>query len=86
MLGDLFGYDYRLKDPRCEAFHQITNYAFFDRNFNDFGLHYFNMQVDFYFQLLRRFHPEFLTTGCGRRCATSSNRPISIPTKIRAPS
>lgn len=60
LLGDLFGYDYRLKDPRCEAFHQITNYAFFDRNFNDFGLHYFNMQVDFYFQLLRRFHPEFL--------------------------
>jgi anaerobic magnesium-protoporphyrin IX monomethyl ester cyclase len=61
LLGDLFGYDYRLKDPRCEAFHQITNYAFFDRNFNDFGLHYFNMQVDFYFQLLRRFHPDFLS-------------------------
>ncbi len=61
LLGDLFGYDYRLKDPRCEAFHQVTNYAFFDRNFNDLGLHYFNMQVDFYFQLLRRFHPQFLT-------------------------
>jgi anaerobic magnesium-protoporphyrin IX monomethyl ester cyclase len=61
LLGDIFGYDYRLKDPRCEAFHQVTNYAFFDRNFNDLGLHYFNMQVDFYFQLLRRFHPQFLT-------------------------
>ncbi len=61
LLGDYFGYDYRLKDPRCEAFHQIANYAFFDRNFNDNGLHYFNMQVDFYFQLLRRFHPHVLT-------------------------
>jgi hypothetical protein len=61
LLGDAFGYDYRLKDPRSEAFHQIANYAFFDRNFSDFGLHYFNMQVDFYFQLLRRFHPELLT-------------------------
>ncbi|OQZ04017.1 MAG: hypothetical protein B6D34_05305 [Candidatus Brocadia sp. UTAMX1] len=61
LLGDYFGYDYRLKDPRSEAFHQIANYAFFDRNFSDFGLHYFNMQVDFYFQLLRRFHPEALT-------------------------
>lgn len=61
LLGDLFGYDYRLTDLRCEAFHQIANYAFFDRNFNDLGLHYFNMQVDFYFQLLRRFHPSFLT-------------------------
>lgn len=61
LLGDPFGYDYRLADPRSEAFHQIANYAFFDRNFSDFGLHYFNMQVDFYFQLLRRFHPELLT-------------------------
>lgn len=61
LLGDAFGYDYRLADPRSEAFHQIANYAFFDRNFSDFGLHYFNMQVDFYFQLLRRFHPETLT-------------------------
>ena len=61
LLGDAFGYDYRLKDARSEAFHQIANYAFFDRNFSDFGLHYFNMQVDFYFQLLRRFHPEMLS-------------------------
>jgi radical SAM superfamily enzyme YgiQ (UPF0313 family) len=61
LLGDYFGFDYRLGDPRCEAFHQIANYAFFDRNFSDFGLHYFNMQVDFYFQLLRRFHPEVLS-------------------------
>jgi hypothetical protein len=61
LLGDAFGYDYRLKDPRSEAFHQIANYAFFDRNFSDFGLHYFNMQVDFYFQLLRRFHPDTLS-------------------------
>lgn len=57
LLGDYFGFDYRLKDPRSEAFHQIANYAFFDRNFSDYGLHYFNMQVDFSFHLLRRFHP-----------------------------
>jgi anaerobic magnesium-protoporphyrin IX monomethyl ester cyclase len=61
LLGDYFGFDYRLKHPRPEAFHQISNYAFFDRNFSDYGLHYFNMQVDFYFQLLRRFHPEALS-------------------------
>jgi radical SAM superfamily enzyme YgiQ (UPF0313 family) len=61
LLGNAFGYDYRLADPHSEAFHQIANYAFFDRNFSDFGLHYFNMQVDFSFQLLRRFHPEVLS-------------------------
>ena len=60
LLGDYFGIDYRLKDPRAEAFHQIANFAFFDRNFSESGLHYFNMQVDFYFQLLRRFYPERL--------------------------
>jgi radical SAM superfamily enzyme YgiQ (UPF0313 family) len=61
LLGDHFGFDYRLKHPESEAFHQIANFAFFNRNFSDYGLHYFNMQVDFYFQLLRRFHPESLT-------------------------
>jgi hypothetical protein len=61
LLGDYFGFDYRLKNAGPEAFHQIANYAFFDRNFSDHGLHYFNMQVDFYFQLLRRFHAELLT-------------------------
>lgn len=61
LLGDHFGFDYRLSDPYCEAFHQIANYAFFDRNFSDNGLHYFNMQVDFYFQLLRRFYADTIT-------------------------
>ncbi len=61
LLGDYFGFDYRIKDPKVEVFHKIANYAFFDRNFNDNGLHYFNMQVDFYYQILRRFHPEILS-------------------------
>ena len=61
LLGSYFGFDYRLTDPKCELFHQIANYAFFDRNFSDYGLHYFNMQVDFYFQLLRRFYPDLLS-------------------------
>jgi len=61
LLGSYFGFDYRLKDPKCELFHQIANYAFFDRNFSDNGLHYFNMQVDFYYQLLRRFYPQLLS-------------------------
>lgn len=61
LLGDYFGFDYRLKDPASEMFHQIANFAFFNRNFSDYGLHYFNMQVDFYYQLLRRFYPATLT-------------------------
>jgi hypothetical protein len=63
LIGDYFGFDYRLKDPKVETFHKIANYAFFDRNFSDLGLHYFNMEVDFSFQLLRRFYPEVLNQG-----------------------
>jgi len=77
LLGDTFGYDYRLKDPRSEAFHQIANYAFFDRNFSDYGLHYFNMQVDFYLQLVRRFRPELLTQrlrGAARNFIKQTNQ------------
>lgn len=61
LLGDWFGYDYRIRDPKVELFHSIANYGFFDRNFSNNGLHYFNMQVDFCFQLLRRFHPGVLS-------------------------
>ncbi|MCU0284865.1 MAG: B12-binding domain-containing radical SAM protein [Acidobacteria bacterium] len=61
LLGDYFGFDYRLKDPYSETFHQIANHAFFDRNFSNHGLHYFNMQVDFCYQVLRRFYPGLLT-------------------------
>ncbi len=61
LSGDYFGFDYRIKDPHVEAFHRIANYAFFHRNFDDGGLHYFNMEVDFTFQLLRRFFPEALS-------------------------
>lgn len=61
LSGDYFGFDYRIKDPQVETFHKIANYAFFDRNFSDFGLHYFNMEVDFSYLLLRRFFPERLT-------------------------
>ncbi len=60
LLGDYFGLDYRLDNPQAEAFHYISNMAFQDRNFNNSGLHYFNMQVDFYYQLLRRFYPNAL--------------------------
>jgi len=60
LLGDYFSPDYRLNDQRCDIFHQIANYAFHDRNFNNSGLHYFNMQVDFYYHLLQRFYPDVL--------------------------
>lgn len=61
LLGDYFGFDYRIEDIKVETFHRIANHSFFQRNFSDFGLHYFNMQVDFYYQLLRRFYSEYVT-------------------------
>lgn len=60
LSGDYFGFDYRIKDPRVETFHRLANYAFFDRNFSDYGLQYFTMEVDFSYLLLRRFFPDRL--------------------------
>jgi anaerobic magnesium-protoporphyrin IX monomethyl ester cyclase len=60
LLGDYFGFDYRIKDAHVETFHKIANYAFFARNFSDYGLHYFNMEVDFSYLLLRRFFADRL--------------------------
>jgi anaerobic magnesium-protoporphyrin IX monomethyl ester cyclase len=60
LLGDYFNLDYRIKDRHVELFHQIANHAFFDRNFNDEGLHYFTMEIDFVHHLLQIFYPEVL--------------------------
>ena len=68
LLGDYFRPDYRIKDPRSEVFHQIANYAFFDRNFNDEGLHYFNMQIDFYSHLLGIFYPTVQSKSLRAAC------------------
>ncbi|MDR1992506.1 MAG: B12-binding domain-containing radical SAM protein [Nitrososphaerota archaeon] len=61
LMGDYFGFTYQIKEPKCEMFYQVANYAFFDRNFSVYGLHYFNTEISVHFQLLRYFYPSLIT-------------------------
>jgi radical SAM superfamily enzyme YgiQ (UPF0313 family) len=55
LLGDFWGYDYVMADPRAQHAFEIIYPAFEARNYGDEGLHHITMQIDYEQQLLRRF-------------------------------
>lgn len=55
LLGDYWGYDYRIADPRAQTAFEIIYPAFEARNYGDEGLHHLTMQIDYEQQLLGRF-------------------------------
>jgi radical SAM superfamily enzyme YgiQ (UPF0313 family) len=55
LLGDAWGYDYRIADPRAERLFQVVYPAFRDRNYGERGLHHTTMRVDYEVQVLGHF-------------------------------
>ncbi len=55
LLGDYWGYDYVIADPRAQTAFELLYPAFESRNYGDDGLHHLTMQIDYEQQLLRRF-------------------------------
>jgi radical SAM superfamily enzyme YgiQ (UPF0313 family) len=55
LLGDYWGLDYVMVDPRAQTAFEIVFPAFEARNYGDEGLHHLTMQIDYEQQLLRRF-------------------------------
>ncbi len=55
LLGDYWGYDYQISDPRAQTAFEIMYPAFEARNYGDEGLHHLTMQIDYEQQLLQRF-------------------------------
>jgi len=55
LLGDAWGYDYRIRDPRAEQAFQLGFAAFRARNYGEHGLHHTTMRVDYEHQLLAHF-------------------------------
>lgn len=55
LLGDWWGWDYRIADPRAQTAFEIIYPAFEARNYGDEGLHHLTMQIDYEQQLLGRF-------------------------------
>ena len=55
LLGDYWGYDYRIADLQCETAFQVIYAAFRARNYGEACLHHLTMQVDYEHQLLAHF-------------------------------
>jgi anaerobic magnesium-protoporphyrin IX monomethyl ester cyclase len=56
LLGDYWGYDYRIADPRAQTLFEIIYPAFRERNYGGNCLHHLTMQVDYEHQILAHFH------------------------------
>jgi hypothetical protein len=55
LVGDYWGWDYVIADPRAQAAFEIAFAAFRDRNYGEPGLHHQTMDVDYEGQLLGHF-------------------------------
>jgi radical SAM superfamily enzyme YgiQ (UPF0313 family) len=55
LLGDPWGYDYVMADPRAQLAFEVVYAAFRDRNYGERGLHHLAMRVDYEHQLLAHF-------------------------------
>lgn len=56
LLGDYWGYGYRIADERAQLLFGVVGPAFRERNFAMQGLHHRTMALDFEHQLLGHFH------------------------------
>ena len=55
LLGDYWGYDYRVADERAERAFQLAYAAFRERNFGPTSAHHLTMRVDYELHLLEHF-------------------------------
>ena len=57
LMGDYFGYTYRITDDRAQLAYEIFREVFTPRNFYLSGLNLLSMTLDYYFHVLRHFYP-----------------------------
>jgi radical SAM superfamily enzyme YgiQ (UPF0313 family) len=62
LIGDVFGWDYSIRDEAAERAFRIFAKAFLDRNFRCDGLMNSNLSLGYYLHLLKQFYPRTLTT------------------------
>ncbi|MBE7478760.1 MAG: cobalamin B12-binding domain-containing protein [Polyangiaceae bacterium] len=61
LIGDVFGWDYEIREPAAERAFRLFARAFLDRNFRCDGLMNSNLSLGYYWHLLRQFYPKALT-------------------------
>jgi methylmalonyl-CoA mutase cobalamin-binding subunit len=68
LLGDCFGYNYRLVDERCQLAFEVFRDVFTPRNFAMDGMNLAGMSVDYHLHVLKRFWPAQATRDLVGRC------------------
>ncbi len=61
LMGDVFGWDYRLRDPRADRAFRVFAAAFHDRNFRCDGLMNSTLGLGYHMHLVRQFYPAAMT-------------------------
>ncbi|MFO0549728.1 MAG: radical SAM protein [Polyangiaceae bacterium] len=72
--GDVFGWDYQIRDPRAERAFRIFAEAFLDRNFRCDGLMNSSLGLGYQLHLLRRFYPRALSSDLRRDTDRATER------------
>jgi radical SAM superfamily enzyme YgiQ (UPF0313 family) len=61
LVGDVFGWDYAIRDPAAERAFRVFASAFLDRNFRCDGLMNATLGLGYHLHLLRTFYPHAIT-------------------------
>ena len=77
LVGDVFGWDYALRDARAERAFRVFAQAFLDRNFRCDGLMNSTLGLGYHLHLLRTFHPHAMTPAL-RELATETTRAVNL--------
>ncbi|MBS2012724.1 MAG: cobalamin-dependent protein [Deltaproteobacteria bacterium] len=76
LIGDAFGWDYVIREPRAERAFRIFAKAFLDRNFRCDGLMNSTLGLGYHAHLLRQFYPR-ATTRALRELADTTTRAVN---------
>ncbi|MFB3890617.1 MAG: radical SAM protein [Phycisphaerae bacterium] len=61
LIGDYFGYTYRITEPASQLAYELFREVFTPRNFHCDGTNLMGMSVDYHLQILRHFFPRAAT-------------------------
>lgn len=77
LIGDVFGWDYMIREPRADRAFRIFAKAFLDRNFRCDGLMNSTLGLGYHLHLLRQFYPKAMTPAL-RRMADETTKRVNL--------
>ena len=95
LIGDVFGWDYAIREPAAERAFRVFASAFHDRNFRCDGLMNATLGLGYHLHLARTFYPRALTSALRQRvdaitrevnldCVTRMERILSFAESARS--